>query len=163
MPLLQYPVDSADQSGELSLIDSKSMLAQYATTEITDITSEVSETSNKILDIVFEYALNKFNDTKERLNAGRPKFVSVIDQFVTAGLPVKMCLPAFPFKSANKIYKVLGDLPDKAEELSLDRLNNMCIRIKEIYSPGAKLTIISDGLVYNGTSHANRFVYPQIS
>ena len=108
--------------------------------------------SNEILDIIFEYALNKFNDTKERLAAGRPKFVSHIDTFVTVGAQVDMCLPAFPFKSANKVSKVLGFLPDKAEELALDRLNTMCIRITDVYQPGAKVTLISDGLVYNGVS-----------
>ena len=120
-----------------------------------DTPTEVTETSSKILAIVFEYALNKFDDSVERLAAGRPKFLQVLDQFVIAGAQVKMCLPAFPFKSANKIYKVLGALPDKAEELSLERLNTMCVRIGEIYKPGAKLTIISDGLVYNGSCNNN--------
>lgn len=48
-----------------------------------------------------------------------------------------------------QVYKVLGILPDKAEELALERLNSMCLRIGQIYPPGATLTIISDGLVYN--------------
>lgn len=111
----------------------------------------VSGISEQILEIIFDYALNKFSDTKQRLEAGRPKFLSVIDGFVVAQKRVEMCLPAFPFKSANKVYKVLGNLPDKAEELALSRLNTMCIRIEEIYEPGARCTIISDGLVYNGT------------
>lgn len=112
--------------------------------------SETMQISAKILDITLEYALNKFNDSMERLAAGRPKFLTVIDRFVQAGTQVEMCLPAFPFKSANKIEKVFGILPDKAEELALERLNTMCIRIGDVYPPGAKLTIISDGLVYNG-------------
>ncbi|KAL8995488.1 MAG: hypothetical protein Q9169_004782 [Polycauliona sp. 2 TL-2023] len=123
---------------------------------------EGSETSNKILDIIFEYSLNKFSDTTDRLLAGRPKFLSVIEQFLITGSPVKMCLPAFPFKSANKVHKVLGTLPDKAEELALDRLDTMCARIQDIYPPGAKLTIISDGLVYNdllGISDRDTWAY----
>lgn len=113
-------------------------------------TVEAMETSEKILDIIFEYALNKFQDTTQRLAAGRPKFLSVIDQFIAAKTQVDMCLPAFPFKSANKVSKVFGVLPDKAEELALRRLDVMCMRIEEVYPPGARLTIISDGLVYNG-------------
>ncbi|KAH8748816.1 Pyoverdine/dityrosine biosynthesis protein-domain-containing protein [Hyaloscypha sp. PMI_1271] len=108
-----------------------------------------AEPSVEILEIIFDYALNKFSDTKQRLEAGRPKFLSVIERFIAAGTRVEMCLPAFPFKSANKIYKVLGVLPDKAEEIGLERLNKMCLRIGEIYTPGARCTIISDGLVYN--------------
>ncbi|KAF2171433.1 hypothetical protein M409DRAFT_63711 [Zasmidium cellare ATCC 36951] len=105
--------------------------------------------SSKILDIIFELHLHKFDDTLEKLELGKPKFLSVISQFVARNERLQMCLPAFPFKSSNKVYKVLGTLPDKAEELALDRLDNMCIRIGEIYTPGATLTIISDGLVYN--------------
>ncbi|KAI8937884.1 hypothetical protein NX059_005571 [Plenodomus lindquistii] len=117
--------------------------------EVADVAQANTMVSGKILDIVFLYSLNKFSDTEAILEAGRPKFLSVIDKFVTAKQPVEMCLPAFPFKSANKVYKVLGSLPDKAEELALDRLNTMCSHIRDVYPPGAKLTIISDGLVYN--------------
>ncbi|KAL8641799.1 MAG: hypothetical protein Q9228_001436 [Teloschistes exilis] len=84
-----------------------------------------TETSNAILDIIFDYALNKFDDSVDRLSAGRPNFLTIIDQLVIAGKQVKMCLPAFPFKSANKVEKVFGTLPDKAEELALERLNSM--------------------------------------
>ncbi|KAI7764055.1 hypothetical protein LZL87_006437 [Fusarium oxysporum] len=114
-----------------------------------DADPSVHKVSSKILDIIFEYALNKFSDSKERLEAGRPKFLSIVGKFVATSTRVEMCLPAFPFKSANKAYKVFGILPDKAEYIALDRLNTMCIRIGEIYQPGAQCTIISDGVVYN--------------
>lgn len=108
------------------------------------------QTSRLILDIIFEYALNKFDDSRERLEGGSTQFLSVIDRFVAAGTRVEACLPAFPFKSANRVYKVLGTLPDRAEELALERLNDMCLRIREVYPPGACVTIISDGITYNG-------------
>ena len=139
---------TTNTSVELALYDERSSHASH-------ITAEGRDTSNKILDIIFEYALNKFNNSIEQLAAGRPKFLSIIHHFVIARTQVEMCLPAFPFKSANKIDKVFGILPDKAEELALKRLNIMCIRIEDIYPPGAKLTIISDGLVYNGLFNTN--------
>jgi pyoverdine/dityrosine biosynthesis protein Dit1 len=111
---------------------------------------EVYEICAKILDIVLECALHKFGDTKQKLALGRPKFLETISHFVTRGERVEMCLPGFPFKSSNKVYKVLGKFPDKAEELALDRLNTMCMKVHTVYAPGAVLTIISDGLVYNG-------------
>jgi pyoverdine/dityrosine biosynthesis protein Dit1 len=118
--------------------------------EIVSPDDNTSETCSKILAIIYEYALNKFEDTVVRHAAGAAKFLSVIEGYVSEGKQVKMCLPAFPFKSANKVYKVFGILPDKAEELAMQRLNTMCERIADVYPPGAKLTIISDGLVYNG-------------
>lgn len=113
----------------------------------------ITSTSTKILEIIFDYALNKFDDSRDRLEAGRPKFMGVLKGFVAARAKIDMALPAFPFKSANKVYKALGFLPDKAEELALARLHNMCKRIEEIYEPGAMVVIISDGLVYNGLFH----------
>jgi pyoverdine/dityrosine biosynthesis protein Dit1 len=135
----------------LALHDEKASYASHTTVEVTETSAmDVMETSTKILSIVFEYALNKFAESTEQPASGTPKFLAVIDKFVAADRQVEMCLPAFPFKSANKVYKVLGTLPDKSEELALERLNTMCLRIGEVYGPGAKVTIISDGLVYNG-------------
>ena len=111
---------------------------------------DIRKTSRLILDIIFEYALNKFDDSKDRLEAGADHFLDVIDRFVAEGKRVDSCLPSFPFKSANKVYKVLGTLPDMAEQLALERLNTMCARIRDIYPPGAQVTIISDGITYNG-------------
>ncbi|CAD6582681.1 MAG: hypothetical protein ASARMPRED_001032 [Alectoria sarmentosa] len=106
-------------------------------------------TSAKILSIIFRYRLTKAADAHDRWVEGTPKFLGIIDNFVKAGMPVRMCMPAFPFKSANKIDKVLGSLPDRAEEAALGYMNTMCSEIGAIYRPGAKLLIVSDGLVYN--------------
>lgn len=43
----------------------------------------------------------------------------------------------------------MGRLPDKGEEFALAHLNGLCLAVKDVYEPGARLTIISDGLVYN--------------
>ncbi|PYI03572.1 acetyl-CoA synthetase-like protein [Aspergillus sclerotiicarbonarius CBS 121057] len=107
--------------------------------------------SQLILSIILEHALNKFDHTEDQFERLAENLLPVIDQFVAARTRVEACLPAFPFKSANKVYKVLGSLPDKAEELALERLNRMCMRIGEVYSPGARITIISDGITYNDT------------
>lgn len=47
--------------------------------------------------------------------------------------------------------KVLGASPDLGEEIALARLEGLCAAIEEIY-PNTYLTIVSDGLVYNGQS-----------
>ncbi|KAK7227975.1 hypothetical protein V2G26_000145 [Clonostachys chloroleuca] len=111
--------------------------------------NDVKEMSRLILDIVFEYALNKFDDSKDRLECGADLFISVIAQYVAEDKQIEACLPAFPFKSANKVHKVLGTMPDKAEELALERLNSMCTRIQAVYPPGCQVTIVSDGITYN--------------
>jgi len=71
----------------------------------------------------------------------------LVRRFVMAGLPVHFVLPAFPAKSPNP-SKVLGLLPDMAEELSLRFLNDLCEEIRKIHEPGARVTICSDGMVF---------------
>lgn len=108
------------------------------------------DTPSRILAVIERYRL---------LQPGQPgtlpesntKFLEHIAASISNGRqPIRMCLPAFPFKSPNTATKVLGRLPDKAEEFALAHLHGMCAAIQDIYEPGAKLTIISDGLVYNG-------------
>lgn len=55
----------------------------------------VSEISHSILGVIFEYALNKFDDSRERLEKGESSFLSVISEFVACESQVKACLPAF--------------------------------------------------------------------
>lgn len=45
--------------------------------------------------------------------------------------------------------KVLGPTPDMAEEQALKYLQRMCDRIGEVYPPGARITICSDGRVFS--------------
>lgn len=71
-----------------------------------------------------------------------------VRRFVRAGEPIHFLLPAFPAKSPNP-EKVLGPLPDMAEELALSFLQQVCDEIAALYSPGARITICSDGRVFS--------------
>lgn len=62
--------------------------------------------------------------------------------------PITFVLPAFPAKSPNPA-KVLGTLPDMAERLALEFLSNLCKQIQEVYLPGARVILCSDGRVFN--------------
>lgn len=83
----------------------------------------------------------------------RPIFEETIINIIRQGLPLHMVLPAFPCKSTNHKDKVLGSLPDLGEEMALARLEGLCAQLEDVY-PSAELTIVSDGLVYNGKSHS---------
>lgn len=71
-----------------------------------------------------------------------------VRRFVLDGEPLHLILPAFPAKSPSP-RKVLGTLPDKAEELALGFLERLCREIEEQYPPGARVTICSDGRVFS--------------
>ncbi|KAL5085807.1 hypothetical protein Trisim1_009878 [Trichoderma cf. simile WF8] len=115
----------------------------------TGVDAAALQTASKILHIIDRYRLKRSVDTAAKADEGALKFLALIYTHVKAGDVVPMCLPAFPFKSPNSQSKVLGKLPDRAEELALAHLNGLCLAIQDIYPPGANLTIISDGLVYN--------------
>jgi L-tyrosine isonitrile synthase len=75
--------------------------------------------------------------------------------------PVHFVLPAFPAKSANR-NKTLGPDPDLAEELALRLLQRICEQIKALHSPGAHVSLCSDGRVFGDlvqVSDANVTLY----
>lgn len=73
-----------------------------------------------------------------------PQVISAIEN----RQPILFVLPAFPAKSPNPV-KVLGALPDMAEQLSLEFLDTLCKQIQIMYSPGARMILCSDGRVFN--------------
>ncbi|MFC5724321.1 L-tyrosine/L-tryptophan isonitrile synthase family protein [Streptomyces gamaensis] len=79
--------------------------------------------------------------------ADHPEQLRRIQRFTDAGEPVVLTLPGFPCKSPNPA-KVLGRLPDEGERLSLRFLDRLCARIGEIYEPGARMVICSDGHIF---------------
>lgn len=76
-----------------------------------------------------------------------PHLAKVISA-IRAGEPVTFVLPAFPGKSPNST-KVLSPLPDMAERLALQFLDRLCLEIKQIYAPGARIVLCSDGRVFS--------------
>lgn len=62
---------------------------------------------------------------------------------------LQFLLPWFPCKSPNTKDKVLWHLPDKWEEIAIDRLQDFCEQVWTLHTPWAKITIASDGRVFN--------------
>lgn len=80
----------------------------------------------------------------------RMEFEGMVRSYVARRESIHLVLPAFPFKSPNRVDKVLGDLPDMGEEMALESLNRICTDINNIYPESyTTVTIVSDGLVYN--------------
>ncbi|ETP46439.1 hypothetical protein F442_07316, partial [Phytophthora nicotianae P10297] len=106
---------------------------------------------------VWEHFLDKFAAIQSRFPApidrfeeeGRAKMQKIVMRMIERRAPITLVLPAFPFKSPNSTDKVLGKLPDRAEELSMERLERFCREVEEAYPPGCKMVIFSDGRVFN--------------
>ena len=113
------------------------------------VNAPVVDVTTRVLDIIQSYGQNEPNPSGE-IWPGRAKFEPNVRKQIDAGEAVKISLPAFPWKSVNRVEKVLGAVPDLGEELALSRLNALCAEVKEVYEPGATVTLTSDGLVYSG-------------
>lgn len=92
---------------------------------------------------------------------GRDHFKKSVEFFTSRGQPLEAVLPAFPCKSSN-YEKVSGDLPDKGEELALQRLIYFAEQVQQIYPPGIVIWIVSDGHVFSDCiavddSNVNRY------
>ncbi len=74
--------------------------------------------------------------------------LSKIISAVAQGLPVTFVLPAFPGKSPNRA-KVLGTLPDMAEQRALEFLQQLCDRVSRYHAPGARIILCADGRVFS--------------
>lgn len=134
--------DSSDEQNENVLDDSD---AHAISTPLPDS----RHTSIDVLKIIESYGVD-FEKTGVSWK-GFESFVPIVLAQIEKQEPIRMILPAFPFKSPNSQDKVLGDLPDFGEELALFHLNGLCQNISAVYAPGADIYISSDGLVYNGT------------
>ncbi|MCJ1472382.1 hypothetical protein MMC13_001029 [Lambiella insularis] len=116
-------------------------------TETMILTEPVARIALGILDILERYGHKR--EQAKHVWRGKLNFLPIVQSYAGAGTPIRMIVPAFPFKSPNKIDKVLGRLPDLGEELALAHLNGLCETVHEDYGPGAEVTIVSDGVVYN--------------
>ena len=99
---------------------------------------------------------------------GKTTFMPHVLHWVSNAEPIRMMLPAFPFKSVSAIRKgnmgqgalltsaktnadkVLGTLPDFGEYLALARLNQLCLDIGKVYESGGEITIAADGVAFSG-------------
>ncbi|KAH0423568.1 hypothetical protein CcaCcLH18_12094 [Colletotrichum camelliae] len=101
---------------------------------------------SSIMDILEKFSLQQHGNA---LFGGRDVFAPCVNRHVVAGRRIPIVLPAFPAKSINRVDKVLGSHPDLGEELALDRLNDICSQIQNVYAPGATVLIATDGACYN--------------
>ncbi|KAB8542088.1 hypothetical protein FH972_025551 [Carpinus fangiana] len=104
--------------------------------------------ADHILNIFERYRMNtaagRYHPWKGRANVRSQILHSINNEE-----KIRMILPAFPFKSPNKTSKVLGALPDAAEEIAIKHMQGLCTMVTEVYTGGANLHIVSDGLCYN--------------
>ncbi|KAE9968951.1 hypothetical protein EG328_007162 [Venturia inaequalis] len=108
--------------------------------------------AGKIIDVLERYGQHIRTESESSNDVawtGRAKFLPIVLKQVQNGQTIDMILPSFPWKSINRVDKVIGHLPDLGEELALARLHAICTDIQEVYEPGAMISITTDGLLFD--------------
>ena len=98
--------------------------------------------------LILDILIRRSNFVSQLNSADREYYLKKINDAVLAHSPIEFLLPAFPAKSANR-EKTLGHLPDLGEVEALKNLERTNREIQEIYTPGAKIKICSDGRVFS--------------
>ncbi|RWA08650.1 hypothetical protein EKO27_g6451 [Xylaria grammica] len=125
----------------------------------------VDELASDILDIIQRYGQHLPSKDGEEHSGqwlGKPLFIGKVQAQLEKGQAIRLIMPAFPWKSVNRVEKVTGILPDLGEELALYRLNQMCEDIKAVYPLGGQVHIATDGLVFDdvvGISDEDTWAY----
>jgi len=89
-----------------------------------------------------------------------------LNVFVSQNKPILFSIMGFPMKSTNTRDKVLGTLPDMAEEATLANFDAFNLAVKSVYEPGIIVTIASDGFAFSdvlGVSENTVDAYQEIS
>lgn len=105
------------------------------------------EVVNQILDIFQGFRMPVLA-TDQYEAVGKPKLIERITPFINNNQPIKFVMLGYPMKSINVRDKVLGKLPDLAEEVSLRNFERFNNRIKDVYRPGVDIALVSDGYIF---------------
>ena len=114
------------------------------------VSQEDQHAAYSVWEVISRYRIDGKDSELDLASKYKDTLMPRLTRMVQSRSCIQLVLPAFPFKSPNSQDKVLGGLPDKAEEVSIALLQGMCDAIKDVYEPGAQLTVVSDGIVYNG-------------
>lgn len=99
---------------------------------------------------VFEnFRMAPLPNVDQYMAKGRELLIQKMQPYVADNEPIPFVMLGYPFKSMNLRDKVLGTLPDLGEEVSLNNFGRFNDEVKKIYSPGIRMTIASDGLMFN--------------
>lgn len=102
----------------------------------------------------------------EYATKGRAVLQEKILVFTSQNKPIKFSIMGFPMKSTNVRDKVLGALPDMAEELTLRNFAEFDRQVREVYSPGIEVVIASDGFAFSdvlGVTERTVDMYQEVS
>jgi pyoverdine/dityrosine biosynthesis protein Dit1 len=108
----------------------------------------MQHTAEMILD-VFQHIRMQPTPIDQYDSVGKDILRSRIEQFVSNNKTIEFVMLGYPMKSANTRDKVLGVLPDLAEQASIENFAQFNEVVKQFYAPGVRINVVNDGYVFN--------------
>ena len=108
----------------------------------------MNKQTNEILGIFEQFRMSP-TPLDQYHQVGKSLLAQKIDAYVASHSTINFVMLGYPMKSSNDRDKVIGKLPDLAEEVSLKNFERFNKLVKEIYSPGVNINIVNDGYVFN--------------
>lgn len=145
--------------GNLSLIE---LIARNISAGIHQKAKKIAELEkNKTVNAdVAQLVVNIFLNRRYRRgdrNGKESVFYNKCKNRIQKRLPIEFTISLFPCKIPN-VLKTDGPLPDLAELLSLGRLIEICLAIREIYQPGANIIVLMDGFRFKDICYFEKSV-----
>ena len=152
--------EQADNASDFSIKDISQLLELVQTKnnnkekgkEMT-LTSEAavaagtSAVAEKLIPVIQSYLLADEQD--KFVEQGASLLLSQLNYFIEKNRPLEFILPGFPCKSPNVNDKTFSALPDYGEVRAIERLDEFCGKLNELYPAGCQLTILSDGTTFS--------------
>jgi L-tyrosine isonitrile synthase len=103
----------------------------------------------KLLSVLTNRKIRRGSNATLKLEDYCPQFQAQIQGYVDAGEPVKIVLPAFPFKFPNPLRTPNAVGGDLADVLALTQIEGMNQAVQQIYDPGMEFVVLHDSRVYS--------------
>ena len=102
----------------------------------------MTTTVDSVLEIIANFRKVPESQAQEIRNFN-PDIITTVQKCVDNKEKIRFVIAGFPIKSMSRM-KTLDNTPDRAEELSLEYLNNVAKQINDVYEYGAEIVIYSD-------------------
>lgn len=111
-------------------------------------TLNTNQTANNVLNVFqgFRMAPTPIDQYEQK---GKLLLKEKIFPFLETNRPIDFVMLGYPMKSANDRDKVIGKVPDLAEEISLKNFASFNEQVKQFHAPGVRIHIVNDGYVFN--------------
>lgn len=109
--------------------------------------ARASSDTDRVLSILFNARFRR--GPRSLVEAHRETFLRIIARTIDRFAPIELILPALPFKCQNPLSTrhSIG-FTDLGEWLMFCQLRDLIMSIRQAYEPGARMIVLSDGIVY---------------